>query len=103
MNGSLSCTGGRRHSWGAVTVPDDELRDALADASPDFRRMLREYLFADPHDRAATLQSLREERNEPAQATAMLLERVEGDADLQRALIRILSDLEASVPPRPDK
>ena len=65
--------------------------------------MLREYLFADPHDRAATLQSLREERNEPAQATAMLLERVEGDADLQRALIRILSDLEASVPPRPDK
>jgi hypothetical protein len=79
------------------------VRDALAEASPDFRRILREYLFADPHDRAAILQSLREERGEPAQAKAMLLERVEGDADFQRAAIRILSDLEASVPPRPDK
>jgi hypothetical protein len=64
---------------------------------------LREYLFADPHDRAAILQSLRGERNEPAQAKVMLLERVEGDAEFQRAAKRILSDLEASVPPRPDK
>jgi hypothetical protein len=84
-------------------MADDELRDALADMSPDFQRSLREYLFADPHDRAAILQSLREERNEPAQANAMLRERVEGDADFQRAAIRILSDFEASVPPRPDK
>ena len=43
-------------------MTDDELRDELADMSPDFQRSLREYLFADPHDRAAILQSLREER-----------------------------------------
>ena len=84
-------------------MTDDELRDALADMSPDFQGSLREYLFADSHDRAAILQSLRGESDEPAQAKAMLLERVEGDADFQRAAIRILSDLEASVPPRPDK
>ena len=84
-------------------MADDELRDALADMSPDFQRSLREYLFADPHDRAAILQSLREERGMPAQVRAMLFERVEGDADFQRAAIRILSDFEASVPPRPDK
>ena len=103
MNGSLSCTGFRIRSRGALTITDDELRDVLAEMSPDFRRMLREFLFADPHDRAAILQSLREERNEPAQANAMLLERVDGDADFQRAAIRVLSDFEASVPPRPDK
>jgi hypothetical protein len=84
-------------------MADDELRDALAEASPEFQRSLREYLFADPHDRAAILQSLREERGMLAQARAMFFERVEGDADFQRVAMRILSDLEASVPPRPDK
>jgi hypothetical protein len=84
-------------------MTDDGLKDVLAEASPDFRRMLREYLFADPHDRAAILQSLREESGEPAYVWAVLFGAVEGEADLQRAAIRILSDLEASVPPRPDK
>ena len=84
-------------------MTDDELRDALAEMSPDFQRSLREYLLADPHDRAAILQRLREERGMPAQARAMLFETVPGDADLQRTVIRILGDLEASVPPRPDK
>jgi len=82
---------------------DHELRDELTEMSPDFRRLLREYLFADPRDRAAILQSLREESGEPAYVWAVLFGAVEGDADLQRASIRILSDLEASVPPRPDK
>jgi hypothetical protein len=82
---------------------DDELRDDLAEMSPDFRRLLREYLFADPGDRAAILQSLSEESGERAHVWAVLFGAVEGDADLQRAAIRILSDLEASVPPRLDK
>ena len=71
--------------------------------SPDFRRLLREYLFADSHDRAAILQRLREDSGEPAYVKAMLFEMIEGEPDLQRAAIRILSDFEASVPPRPDK
>jgi hypothetical protein len=82
---------------------DDELRDELAEMSPDFRRLLREYLFADPRDRAAILQSLREESGELAYVWAVGFGAVEGDADLQSAAIRILSDLEESLPPRPDK
>jgi hypothetical protein len=81
---------------------DDELRDELAEMSPDFRRVLREYLFADPRDRAAILQSLREESGELAYVWAVGFGAVEGDADLRRALIRILGDLEASIPPRPN-
>ena len=65
--------------------------------------MLREYLLAHPPDRAAILQGLRDEKGEVAQVKAILLESVEGDADFQRAVIRALSDLEALVPPRPDK
>jgi len=60
--------------WGALTTNVDELRDELAEISPDFRRLLKEYLFADPRDRAAILQRLREESGEPAYVWAVLFQ-----------------------------